>query len=73
LFINIKNKGNQDSQKDITKRKEYNYLFELMRKQGVDYKTTNETNVNFDIIIYSKVINVFSIVVGGGGNFMWSR
>jgi len=73
LFINIKNKGNQDSQKDITKRKEYTYLFELMRRQGVDYKTTNETNVNFDIIIYSKVINVFSIVVGGGGNFMWSR
>ena len=73
LFINIKNKGNQDSQKDITLRKEYTYLFDLMRLKGVDYKTTNETNVNFDIIIYSKVINVFSIVIGGGGNFMWSR
>jgi hypothetical protein len=73
LVINIKNKGNQDSQKDITMRKEYTYLFELMRRQGVDYKTYDETNINFDVIIYSKVINVFSIVIGSGGNFMWSR
>jgi len=73
LYINIKNRGNQDSQKDITKRKEYNYLFDLMRIKGVDYKSYNEANINFDVIIYSKVINVFSVIIGSGGNFMWAR
>ena len=46
---------------------------DLMRIKGVDYKSYNEANINFDVIIYSKVINVFSVIIGSGGNFMWAR
>jgi hypothetical protein len=68
LFLKINNKGND--LKDITKRYEFKYLFDLTKRNSVKY--IKETDVNLDIIIYTRVMNVFS-VINGTCNFIWSR
>uniref|UniRef100_A0A6C0LLG0 Major capsid protein N-terminal domain-containing protein n=1 Tax=viral metagenome TaxID=1070528 RepID=A0A6C0LLG0_9ZZZZ len=70
LYININNRGNNDGTKDITKKNEFKYLFDLMRRKEVPY--INENEVKLDVIVYTRVINVFS-VINGTCNFMWSR
>ena len=68
LYFNINNIGN--SIKDITKRNEYKYLFDLMRRKSVAY--IKEDEVNLDVIVYARVINVFS-VINGECNLIWNR
>ena len=68
IYITI---NNQDSSKDIRTKKEFKYLFDLIKNKSItDY--INENEVNFDLIVYSKVINVFS-VMNGKCNFIWTR
>jgi hypothetical protein len=68
LYLKINNKGN--SLNDITKKNEFKYLFDLTKRAAVDY--IKDTDVNLDVIIYTRVINVFS-VINGTCNFIWSR
>uniref|UniRef100_A0A6C0LEG3 Major capsid protein N-terminal domain-containing protein n=1 Tax=viral metagenome TaxID=1070528 RepID=A0A6C0LEG3_9ZZZZ len=70
LYVNINNRGNNDGRKDITTKNEFKYLFELMRRKSVPYITENE--VKLEVIVYTRVINVFS-VINGTCNFIWSR
>jgi len=70
LYMNINNRGNSDVKKDITRKNEFKYLFELMRRKSIPY--IDENDVKLDVIVYSKVINVFS-VINGTCNFVWSR
>jgi hypothetical protein len=68
LYLKINNKGSDT--KDITKTAEYKYLFELAKRNSVNYIQENE--VKLDVIVYTRVINVFS-VINGTCNFIWSR
>jgi hypothetical protein len=68
LYMNINNRGNSDMKKDITRKDEFKYLFELMRRKAVPY--IDENDVKLDVIIYTRVINVFS-VINGSCNFVW--
>ena len=68
LYLKINNKGN--SLNDITKKNEFKYLFDLTKRVAVEY--IKDTDVNLDVIIYTRVINVFS-VINGTCNFIWSR
>jgi|UniRef100_A0A6C0CDL5 hypothetical protein len=68
LYLKINNKGNDT--KDITKTAEYKYLFELAKRNSVDY--IQEKDVKLDVIVYTRVINVFS-VINGTCNFIWAR
>ena len=68
LYLKINNKGSDT--KDITKTAEYKYLFELAKRNSVNYIKENE--VKLDVIVYTRVINVFS-VINGTCNFIWSR
>ena len=70
LYMNINNRGNSDVKKDITRKNEFKYLFELMRRKSIPY--IDENDVKLDVIVFSKVINVFS-VINGTCNFVWSR
>ena len=70
LYMNINNRGNSDMTKDITMKNEFKYLFDLMRLKGVPYIA--EDDVKLDVIVYTRVINVFS-VINGTCNFVWSR
>jgi hypothetical protein len=70
IYMNINNRGNSDVKKDITRKNEFKYLFELMRRKSIPY--IDENDVKLDVIVYSKVINVFS-VINGTCNFVWSR
>jgi hypothetical protein len=70
LYLNINNRGNNDGRKDITTKDEFAYLFELMRRKSVPYITENE--VKLEVVVYTRVINVFS-VINGTCNFIWSR
>lgn len=70
LYMNINNRGNSDMTKDITRKNEFKYLFDLMRLKGVPY--IDENDVKLDVIVYTRVINVFS-VINGTCNFVWSR
>jgi hypothetical protein len=68
IYITI---NNQESSKDIRNKNEFKYLFDLMKNKSItDY--IEEKDVNFDLIVYSKVINVFS-VMNGKCNFIWTR
>jgi hypothetical protein len=68
LYLKINNKGSDT--KDITKTAEYKYLFELAKRNSVDY--IQEKDVKLDVIVYTRVINVFS-VINGTCNFIWAR
>ena len=68
LYLKINNKGNNVN--DITKRYDFKYLFDLTKRNSVQY--IKETDVNLDIIVYTRVMNVFS-VINGTCNFIWSR
>lgn len=68
LYLKINNKGSDT--KDITKTAEYKYLFELAKRNSVNY--IQEKDVKLDVIVYTRVINVFS-VINGTCNFIWSR
>ena len=70
IYMNINNRGNSDVKKDITRKNEFKYLFELMRRKSIPY--IDENDVKLDVIVYSRVINVFS-VINGTCNFVWSR
>ena len=70
LYLNINNRGNNDGRKDITTKNEFTYLFDLMRRKSVPYIAENE--VKLEVIVYTRVINVFS-VINGTCNFIWSR
>jgi len=70
LYLNIYNRGNNDSRKDITTKYEFTYLFDLMRRKSIPYITENE--VKLEVVVYTRVINVFS-VINGTCNFIWSR
>jgi hypothetical protein len=52
---------------NIKNKKDFTYLFELMKEK---YPISKE-DITFDFIIYSRSINVFSIN-GGSGNFIWT-
>jgi hypothetical protein len=52
---------------NIKSKKDFTYLFELMKEK---YPISKE-DITFDFIIYSRSINVFSIN-GGSGNFIWT-
>jgi hypothetical protein len=52
---------------NIKNKKDFTYLFELMKEK---YPISKE-NITFDFVIYSRSINVFSIN-GGSGNFIWT-
>jgi hypothetical protein len=68
IYMNINNRGNSNMKKDITRNDEFKYLFELMRRKAVPY--IDENDVKLDVIIYTRVINVFS-VINGSCNFVW--
>jgi hypothetical protein len=70
LYLNIYNRGNNDSRKDITTKYEFTYLFDLMRRKSIPY--INENEVKLEVVVYTRVINVFS-VINGTCNFIWSR
>ena len=70
IYMTINNRGNEDITKNIAAKSEFKYLFELMKRKAIPY--INEKDVQFEVIIYSKVINVFS-VINGTGNFIWAR
>ena len=70
LYLNINNRGNNDSRKDITMKNEFTYLFDLMRRKSIPYIAENE--VKLEVVVYTRVINVFS-VINGTCNFIWSR
>jgi hypothetical protein len=63
--------NNQNILNDIRTKNEFKYLFDLMKKNSVT-SYIKETEVNFDIVVYSKVINVF-LVMNGTCNFIWTR
>jgi hypothetical protein len=52
---------------NIKSKKDFTYLFELMKEK---YPISKE-DITFDFVIYSRSINVFSIN-GGSGNFIWT-
>jgi hypothetical protein len=68
IYITI---NNQDSSNDIRYKNEFKYIFDLMKKKSIT-NYINENEVNFDMIVYSKVINVFS-VMNGTCNFIWTK
>ena len=57
---------------NIKNKEEYLYLFKLFDNKNVTkpYPIKKE-DITFDLIIYSRSINVFSIN-GGSGNFIWT-
>ncbi len=55
---------------NIKNKNEYKYLFELFESKEENYPKRRE-DITFDLIIYSRSINVFSIN-GGSGNFIWN-
>ena len=68
LYITI---NNQNISNDIRTKNEFKYIFDLMKKNSIT-SYIKETEVNFDMIVYSKVINVFS-VMNGTCNFIWTK
>ena len=73
LYLKLNNNDdNSEMQKNVLKRKEYTYLFELLKISSL-YETYNikETDVNFEVLIYSKVMNVF-VINGGEANFKFT-
>lgn len=70
IYMTINNRGNEDTTKDITTKNEFKYLFELMKRKSIPY--ISEKDVTFETVVYSKVINVFS-VINGTCNFIWAR
>jgi hypothetical protein len=52
---------------NIKNKKDFTYLFELMKEK---YPISKD-DITFDFIIYSRSINVFTIN-GGSGNFIWT-
>jgi hypothetical protein len=63
--------NNQESSNDIRTKNEFKYLFDLMKNKSIT-SYIKEDKVNFDLIVYSKVINVFSVMTGSC-NFIWTR
>jgi hypothetical protein len=55
---------------NIKNKNEYTYLFKLFESKKENYPKKRE-DITFDLIIYSRSINVFSIN-GGSGNFIWN-
>lgn len=57
---------------NIKNKDEYLYLFKLFDNKNVTkpYPIKKE-DITFDLVIYSRSINVFSIN-GGSGNFIWT-
>jgi hypothetical protein len=70
IYMTINNRGNEDITKNIATKSEFKYLFDLMRRKDIPY--ISEKDVQLEVIIYSKVINVFS-VINGTCNFIWAR
>jgi hypothetical protein len=72
LTITINNNNDSGTQKNIVNRNEYKYLFKLLKLTSLDEKYGyNENNINFEILIFSKVINVF-MINGGITNFKYN-
>ena len=62
LYLTINNNDDNGPQKNIRNRNEYTYLFKLLRLKSLyDNYSTKEDDVNFEVFVYSKVINIFEI------------